>query len=223
MKHVVLRHIDKVYDPGKDYQVQALRDINLEFDMGKSYAVMGASGSGKSTLLNILGCLDRPTAGEYELNGIRVDTLKAGRLSKLRASRIGFILQDYGLIDYISAIENCVAPCVFSGSSLRAAKRRAAKALGMLGIGELASRTINKMSDGQKQRVAIARAIINQPQLILADEPTGALDSNTAEQILDALLALVNDNTTLVLVTHDINAAQKCDCVLQIKDGRICL
>lgn len=220
MKNLRLEGITKVYDPGKSYQVDALRGIDAEFESGRSYAIMGASGSGKSTLLNILGCLDRPSSGSYLWDGRRIDALPAKVLTEMRAKDIGFILQDYGLIDTISVLENCLAPCIFSGQKRRQAKKSAADALERLGISDLGAREVGKLSGGQKQRAAIARAIVNQPQLILADEPTGALDSGNTAIILDVLLSLVHPQSILILATHDANVAKRCDSILHIRDGR---
>ncbi len=221
MKGIRLEGIAKVYDPGKPYEVKALRGVDAAFLPGRSYALMGASGSGKSTLLNILGGLDRPSQGSYVWEDRNMERMSPAALTKLRADRIGFILQDYGLIEYISVLENCLAPCVFAGKRRKVAKQEAMRTLDMLGIGELAGREAGKLSGGQKQRAAIARAIVNRPQLILADEPTGALDSRNAELILQALLSLVNQQTIVILATHDQAAAQRCDHILRIKDGRI--
>ena len=220
MKNLRLEGVTKVYDPGKSYQVDALRGIDAEFESGRSYAIMGASGSGKSTLLNILGCLDRPSSGSYLWDGRRIDALPAKSLTEMRAKDIGFILQDYGLIDSISVLENCLAPCIFSGQKRRQAKKSAADALERLGISDLGAREVSKLSGGQKQRAAIARAIVNQPQLILADEPTGALDSGNTAIILDVLLSLVHPQSILILATHDANVAKRCDFIFQIRDGR---
>lgn len=221
MNSIKLSGITKVYDPGKPYEVVALQGVDAEFECGHSYAVMGASGSGKSTLLNILGGLDRPTKGTYSWGPLRMDAMTPRLLTRVRANNIGFILQDYGLIDYITVLENCLAPCIFAGKKRSQAKREAAKVLKMLGITELANREVKKLSGGQKQRVAIARAIINRPNLILADEPTGALDSRNADMILQALLSLVNEKSIVILATHDTAAASRCGHILRIKDGRI--
>ena len=222
MKNLRLEGVTKVYDPGKSYQVDALRGIDAEFESGRSYAIMGASGSGKSTLLNILGCLDRPSSGSYLWDERRIDALPAKVLTEMRAKDIGFILQDYGLIDSISVLENCLAPCIFSGQKRRQAKKSAADALERLGISDLGAREVGKLSGDQKQRAAIARAIVNQPQLILADEPTGALDSGNTAIILDVLLSLVHPQSILILATHDANVAKRCDSILHIRDGCIC-
>lgn len=216
-----LEGITKVYDPGKSYEIKALRGVDVEFKSGYSYAIMGASGSGKSTLLNILGCLDRPSNGNYLWDSQRIETLSTSALTQLRAKNIGFVLQDYGLIDSITVAENCLAPCIFAGQKRRQAKRNVSEVLEQLEITELGSREVSKLSGGQKQRAAIARAIVNHPQLILADEPTGALDSRNAEIILDVLLSLVNPQSILVLATHDLNAARRCDYIFRILDGRI--
>lgn len=221
MNSIKLSGITKVYDPGKPYEVVALQGVDAEFECGHSYAIMGASGSGKSTLLNILGGLDRPTKGTYSWGSLRMDAMAPKLLTRVRANNIGFVLQDYGLIDYISVLENCLAPCVFAGKKRSLAKQEATKALKMLGIAELANREVKKLSGGQKQRAAIARAIINRPNLILADEPTGALDSKNANMILQVLLSLVNEASIVILATHDAAAAQRCNHILRIKDGRI--
>lgn len=221
MKNLKLENVTKIYDPGKSYQVDALRGIDMELQSGRSYAIMGASGSGKSTLLNILGCLDRPTSGRYLWTVGESTTYLNKTLTQLRAKDIGFILQDYGLIDSISVAENCMAPCVFAGLKRRQASSHVAAALKQLGISDLAAREVGKLSGGQKQRAAIARAIVNRPQLILADEPTGALDSENSRMILDVLLSLVDSRSILVLATHDTTAARRCDFILRIRDGRI--
>lgn len=221
MKKLCLKGITKVYDSGKNYQVDALRGIDMEFESGYSYAIMGASGAGKSTLLNILGCLDRPSDGVYMWDNHRIDNLSAGKSARLRAESIGFILQDYGLIDSISASENCYAPCIFAGKRRREAKSSTISVLEQLKIADLHFRDVNKLSGGQKQRVAIARAIINHPQLILADEPTGALDSKNSEIILDVLLSLVNSQSLLIIATHDSNVAKRCSFAIHLQDGRI--
>ena len=223
MKSIELSGVKKTYDPGKPYQVEALRGIDLALQSGKSYAIMGASGSGKSTLLNILGCLDRPTEGSYAWDNERIDSLPLSKLAKIRAKEIGFVLQDFGLIDHISALDNCLAPGIFAGERRKMAKRNAEEMLKRLEILELAKREISKLSGGQKQRVAIARAIVNRPQLILADEPTGALDSKTANTILDVLLSLVNHDSIVVIATHDYEAALRCDHLYRIKDGQVVL
>lgn len=221
MKELRLEGITKIYDPGKSSQVEALRGINAEFKSGYSYAVMGASGSGKSTLLNILGCLDRPSSGRYLWDGRRMDALSSRTISQMRARDIGFILQDYGLIDSISVAKNCLAPCIFAGQKGRSAKQSVDTVLERLGISDLSSREVSKLSGGQRQRAAIARAIVNHPQLILADEPTGALDSRNADVILDTLLSLVDPQSILILATHDLNAARRCDFIFQVRDGCI--
>lgn len=219
MKNLRLEGVTKVYNPGKSDQVDALRGIDMELQSGHSYAIMGASGSGKSTLLNILGCLDRPTGGRYLWDESTTYLNKS--LTQLRAKDIGFVLQDYGLIDSISVAENCLAPCVFAGLKRRQARACVAAALERLGISDLATREVGTLSGGQKQRAAIARAIVNRPQLILADEPTGALDSENSRMIFDVLLSLVDSRSILVLATHDATAASRCDFVLRIQDGRI--
>ena len=181
---------------------------------------MGYTNAGKSTLLNILGCLDRPSSGSYLWDGRRIDALPAKALTEMRAKDIGFILQDYGLIDSIPVMENCLAPCIFSGQKRRQAKKSAADFT--QGYDTFVGERGVTLSGGQKQRAAIARAIVNQPQLILADEPTGALDSGNTAIILDVLLSLVHPQSILILATHDANVAKRCDSILHIRDGCIC-
>lgn len=219
MKQITLNNIKKTYDAGLPNQVEALRDVNLILGSGKTYALMGASGSGKSTLLNILGCLDSPTDGSYLWDGERMQSRSLRDLARIRAKNIGFVLQDFGLIDHLSAIDNCIAPSIFAGNGFRAARKKALATLERLKISELARREVGKLSGGQKQRVAIARAMMNDPQLILADEPTGALDSANSAMILDTLLSLSNEATIIVIATHDHSVAKKCNYTYWIKDG----
>ena len=220
MEHFVeFEDVCKYYQTGS-VKIAAADHLNFYVDKGEFCIIVGPSGAGKTTLLNILGCLDRPSSGSYLWDERRIDALPAKVLTEMRAKDIGFILQDYGLIDSISVLENCLAPCIFSGQKRRQAKKSAADALERLGISDLGAREVGKLSGGQKQRAAIARAIVNQPQLILADEPTGALDSRNTEIILDVLLSLVHPQSILILATHDANVAKRCDSILQIQDGR---
>ena len=222
MKNLRLEGITKVYDPGKSYQVDALRGIDAEFESGRSYAIMGASGSGKSTLLNILGCLDRPTGGSYLWDGRRIDALPAKVLTEMRAKDIGFILQDYGLIDSISVLENCLAPCIFSGQKRRQAKKSAADALEWLGISDLGAREVGKLSGGQKQRVAIAGVMAMRPQCIVLDEPTAMLDPNGRKEVLEAVHQLNRqENVTVVLITHYMEEVIDADRVVVMDDGHV--
>lgn len=222
MIEIALKNIKKTYDEGHPNQVDALRNVNLTFHAGKTYAIMGASGSGKSTLLNILGCLDLPSDGTYLWDGINMAGKSMRELTRRRAEDIGFVLQDFGLIDHMTAIDNCMAPIIFSGKGFRTAKQKALSVLTKLHIAELSKREVGKLSGGQKQRVAIARAIINEPQMILADEPTGALDSTNSAIILDTLLSLSNENTLIIIATHDHDAAARCDYTFYLKDGETC-
>jgi putative ABC transport system ATP-binding protein len=221
MKQIIIERITRIYDAGKSNEVHALRGLDALLDSGKTYAIMGASGSGKTTLLNIMGCLDRPDGGLYRWDNVNICSYSKRALSKLRAQKIGFVLQDFGLIDHLTVIENCMAPAIFSGFSFREARRLASNALDKLHIAEFAKREVGKLSGGQKQRAAIARAIINQPTLLLADEPTGALDSKNSGLILDALMSLSNEDTIILLATHDKAAAARCDFTFHIKDGVI--
>jgi putative ABC transport system ATP-binding protein len=217
------RALTKVYalDHG-DVVVEALRGITLSVRAGELVAVVGASGSGKSTLLNILGCLDRPTSGEYRLDGRDVSRLSADDRAALRNAHIGFVFQSFNLLPRTSARENVELPLVYGDAPLAEHRRRAEEALGAVGLADAADRLPNQLSGGQQQRVAIARALVNRPRLILADEPTGNLDTATARDIMDLLRALNRTHgLTLVIVTHEPDIAALTDRVVMMRDGRI--
>jgi putative ABC transport system ATP-binding protein len=217
------RALTKVYalDHG-DVVVEALRGITLSVRAGELVAVVGASGSGKSTLLNILGCLDRPTSGEYRLDGRDVSRLSADDRAALRNAHIGFVFQSFNLLPRTSARENVELPLVYGDAPLAEHRRRAEEALGAVGLADAADRLPNQLSGGQQQRVAIARALVNRPRLILADEPTGNLDTATARDIMDLLRALNRTHgLTLVIVTHEPDIAGLTDRVVMMRDGRI--
>jgi putative ABC transport system ATP-binding protein len=205
-----------------EVEVPALQNINLEIDRGEFVAVMGASGSGKSTFMNILGCLDRPTTGEYYLEDQNVGTLSPDDLAHIRNRRIGFVFQGFNLLPRTSALENVELPMMYNGLSPREMRRRALEVLSMVGLEKRMSHTPNQLSGGQQQRVAIARALANRPSLLLADEPTGNLDSQTSTEIMELFQNLNAEKTiTIVLVTHEPDIAAYTERRIQFRDGRL--
>lgn len=220
MALIEARELVKTYTMGHT-TVQALRGVSLDVEEGEFVAIMGASGSGKSTLMNILGCLDSPSGGTYHLAGEAVERMSADELASVRNRRIGFVFQQFNLLPRTSALENVELPLVYAG--VRSAERRvrAQAALQAVGLGERALHTPSELSGGQQQRVAIARALVNHPQLILADEPTGALDTQTSEDIMRILAGLNAQGMTVVLVTHEADIAAWARRKLVFRDGRI--
>jgi len=210
----------KTYVMG-DQTVHALRGVSLTIAEGDFVAIMGASGSGKSTLMNILGCLDLPTSGQYRLAGEEVETMGQDQLASIRNRRIGFVFQQFNLLPRTSALENVELPMVYAGLNAVKRRERGIKALQKVGLGERFAHTPSELSGGQQQRVAIARALVNDPQLILADEPTGALDSQTSEDIMRLLQDLNQQGMTVVLVTHEADIAAWARRKLVFKDGLI--
>jgi putative ABC transport system ATP-binding protein len=220
MALIEARQLTKVYSMG-DQTVHALRGVSLDIDEGEFVAIMGASGSGKSTLMNILGCLDLPTSGEYRLAGEAVEGMQADQLASVRNRRIGFVFQQFNLLPRTSALENVELPMVYSGTKAAVRRERAMAALQKVGLGERFNHTPAELSGGQQQRVAIARALVNNPQLILADEPTGALDSQTSEDIMRLLADLNAQGMTVVIVTHEADIATWARRKVVFKDGHI--
>lgn len=216
----LLQHVNKVYGDG-DAQVHALRDVSLSVNRGDYLAVMGASGSGKSTAMNILGCLDRPSSGRYWLNGVEVDQLTDDELADIRNGQLGFVFQQFHLLPQFSAVENVMLPMIYAGVPADQRRRRAVEALQRVGLGHRLDNRPNQLSGGQQQRVAIARAIINRPSLLLADEPTGALDSQTTEEVLDLFDELNQEGITILLVTHEREVGDRAQRVVSFRDGRI--
>ena len=212
--------VHKQYGSGET-TVNALDGLNLRVERGDYLAVMGASGSGKSTAMNILGCLDRPTCGSYRLNGVPVETLDDDALADLRNRELGFVFQQFHLLPQLTALENVMLPMVYANVPAAERERRARSALERVGLGQRLHNRPNQLSGGQQQRVAIARAIINQPALLLADEPTGALDSRTTEEVLAIFDELHRSGITLVMVTHEDDVAARAERVLHFRDGRI--
>jgi putative ABC transport system ATP-binding protein len=213
-----LEDVTKVYRMG-DVEVQALRGISFTIAEGAFVAIMGASGSGKSTLMNIIGCLDRPTTGRYLLAGREVSRMSRSQLAEVRNQDLGFVFQNFNLLARTSALENVELPLVYAGVPGRDRRARATEALRRVGLGDRLGHHPTQMSGGQQQRVAIARALVTRPRLILADEPTGNLDSTTAAEIMGLFQALWREGITLVLVTHEPDFAAYASRVLQIKDG----
>lgn len=215
-----LEHVDKVYGEG-DTQVHALRDVSLTVHRGDYLAVMGTSGSGKSTAMNILGCLDRPTHGRYWLNGIEVAGLTDDQLADIRNSQLGFVFQQFHLLPQFSALENVILPMIYAGVPATERRERAEAALDRVGLGHRLDNRPNQLSGGQQQRVAIARAIINRPSLLLADEPTGALDSQTTAEVLNLFDDLNREGITILLVTHERDVGDRAQRVVHFRDGQI--
>jgi len=215
-----LEKISKTY--GKDdLTVKALDSINLEICKGDYLAVMGASGSGKSTAMNIIGCLDRPSSGVYKLNGIPVENLSDDELAEIRNQKLGFVFQQFHLLSDATALENVILPMIYAGIEPEQRLVRGMNALKKVGLSERMNNRPNQLSGGQQQRVAIARAIINNPAILLADEPTGALDSKTTEDVLDLFDKLHESGITIVLVTHEDEVANRAKKIARFKDGRI--
>ena len=210
----------------KDYQqeklvVPVLKDVSLTVEEGEYVAIMGPSGSGKTTLMNIIGCLDRPTSGTYELAGENVLKLKDRELSDLRLKSIGFVFQSFQLMPRESAVENVALPLSYAGVRKKERRDRATKALERVGLGDRVNFRPTQLSGGQKQRVAIARAMVNHPKILLADEPTGALDSKSGEQIMELFDSLNEEGVTIVMLTHDPKIAAKAKRIIRIIDGEI--
>jgi putative ABC transport system ATP-binding protein len=222
-KLIEIKNLTKVYGVG-NVAVHALRGINAVVERGEFVAVMGASGSGKSTLMNILGCLDRPTSGTYILDGEDVSRLSKNQLASVRNRKIGFVFQSYNLLPRFTAAKNVMLPTVYNGNSRASDRERAERAFAMLesvGLGDRARHKPNELSGGQQQRVAIARALINHPSIILADEPTGNLDTHSSMEIMDLLHQLHEQGATIVMVTHEVDIASRAGRVIYLQDGQI--
>jgi putative ABC transport system ATP-binding protein len=212
--------IEKVYRTG-DVPVHALRGVSLSLGAGEFAAIMGASGSGKSSFMNVMGCLDRPTVGTYLLDGLDVSKLSRDALARARGRSIGFVFQGFNLLARTTALENVELPMVYQGVPARERRRRAAEALEHVGLGGRLDHTPSQLSGGQQQRVAIARALVNRPRLLLADEPTGALDSATSVEIMSIFQRLNDEGLTILLVTHEHDVAEHARRIVTFKDGLI--
>jgi putative ABC transport system ATP-binding protein len=220
MALVELRDVSKVYDAG-EVQVHALRGVTLDIEEGESVAIMGASGSGKSTLMNLLGCLDRPTSGTYRLAGEEMGRLGRDRLAEIRNRTIGFVFQSFNLLARTSALENVELPLLYAATSPAERRRRARAALDRVGLAERMDHNPNQLSGGQQQRVAIARALVTEPRIVLADEPTGNLDSRTSVEVMALLQGLGASGITVLLVTHEGDIARHAARVVEMRDGRV--
>jgi putative ABC transport system ATP-binding protein len=222
--HPVIRldGVHKTYQLGETQQVLALRGVSLEINAGEMVAVMGASGSGKSTLMNLLGCLDRPTRGHYFLEGVDVSQYSKTELAHVRNRQIGFVFQQFNLLSRTSALENVELPTVYAGLAPEERTKRAMAALELVGLGERAEHHPSQLSGGQQQRVAIARALVNRPSILLADEPTGNLDSRTSVEIMDIFQKLNDEKgITIILVTHEQDIATYAKRILEFRDGKM--
>ncbi|MGB5637175.1 MAG: ABC transporter ATP-binding protein [Waterburya sp.] len=215
-----LEEVEKVYGSGNT-AVHALDKVDLTIHQGEYCSIMGASGSGKSTVMNIIGCLDRPTAGRYYLDNISVARLTDDQLAEIRNRKIGFVFQQFHLLPQINALENVMLPMVYAGVPNTERHDRAMEALNKVGLGNRVNNRPNQLSGGQQQRVAIARAIVNEPLLLLADEPTGALDSHTTREVLDIFGELHSSGITVIMVTHETEVAKQTSRIVWFKDGQI--
>jgi putative ABC transport system ATP-binding protein len=217
---IIMKNITKSYCLGET-EVPILHNINLQVNDGEYVSIMGASGSGKSTLMNIIGCLDRPTSGEYFLENYNLKTLDRDRLAFIRNQQIGFVFQQFNLLARSTALENVMLPMIYGGIPKPERQKRAKIALERVGLGDRLTNRPSQLSGGQQQRVAIARALVNQPALLLADEPTGALDTQTSQEVMDLFADLHQQNMTIILITHAPEVAAQTQRQIRIQDGRI--
>lgn len=221
MKPVIaVKNLSKVYQMGST-EVKALQTIDLDIYPNEFVALMGPSGSGKSTLMNLLGCLDTPSTGEYLLSGEQVSEMDDDDLATIRNRRIGFVFQTFNLLPRLSALENVALPLVYAGLNKQERHQRAREVLGLVGLSDRVDHTPNELSGGQRQRVAVARALVNDPTIILADEPTGNLDSKTSNEIMDMFEKLHNEGNTIIVVTHEPDIAKHAQRVIKLRDGLI--
>lgn len=218
-----LSNISKIYNEGKSNAFQALYSLSLEIEDGEMLSIIGKSGSGKTTLLNIIGCIDKFTSGSYMLDDMSVSECSVKDFAEIRNKKIGIVMQDFALIDTYTIRENLLVPTFFAekSESKQVINNRIDELLKKMGIFDLKNKIVRELSGGQKQRTAIARALMNNPSVILADEPTGALDSKTAADIMDLFKKLYNDGKTVIIVTHDKEIAAQCGRIIEISDGRI--
>jgi putative ABC transport system ATP-binding protein len=217
---VQLEHVNKTYGAGET-AVHALADVNLTIESGEYCAIMGPSGSGKSTAMNVIGCLDRPTSGRYFLDEVDVAILSDVELAHIRNRKLGFVFQQFHLLPQLSALENVMLPMVYGGVPARERKERAAEALTKVGLANRINNKPTQLSGGQQQRVAIARAIVNRPVVLLADEPTGALDSHTTQEVLDIFGELNASGITVIMVTHEPEVARQTRRIVWFRDGQV--
>ncbi|MGH9379128.1 MAG: ABC transporter ATP-binding protein [Thermoanaerobaculia bacterium] len=220
MALIELSRVTKIYDMGAE-QVHALDGVDLAIEAGEYVAIMGASGSGKSTLMNVVGCLDRPTSGHYRLDGVAVEELDDEALAAIRNKKIGFIFQTFNLLARTDALRNVELPLIYAGTSPAERRERARRALERVGLGDRVHHHPNELSGGQRQRVAIARALVNDPSLLLADEPTGNLDSATTAEIMRLMDALHQSGNTVIVVTHEPDIAERAARRIVLRDGRV--
>ncbi|PIU28692.1 MAG: peptide ABC transporter ATP-binding protein [Candidatus Hydromicrobium americanum] len=220
MSIINITNLYKTYGSGES-EVKALRGLSLSVDNGDMIAVMGPSGSGKSTLLNIIGCIDKPTGGKYLLSDRLIDTFNDSEMAELRNQKFGFVVQDFALVERYNVYKNVMIPLTYSKKQIKLKRDKIGKVLSQLGILEKKKAMALNLSMGQRQRVAIARAIVNDPDIILADEPTGSLDSDTGSEVMDILKKLNEDGKTILIVTHDMNVASYCRRIVKIQDGKV--
>ena len=220
MPQIKLEGLSRYYRTGAE-TIKALHNISLTIESGEFVAIVGPSGSGKSTLMNIIGCMDRSTAGEYQINGDAVDALSSDRLAQIRNSTIGFVFQSFHLLSRLTALRNTELPLIYSGTPKRERQKRASEALEKVGLKGRSHHRPTQLSGGQQQRVAIARAMVTQPKLLLADEPTGALDTHTGEEIMSLLRELNKGGVTVILITHEAEVAAYARRRLEFRDGQL--
>ena len=221
MNVIELNNITKVYDMGETQQVQALSGVSISIKKNEYVAIMGPSGSGKSTLMNIIGCLDTPTSGQYLFNGVNVSEMDDNNLARIRNKEIGFVFQTFNLLARSDALHNVELPLIYAGIPAAERKERARQTLEHVQLGDRAHHKPNELSGGQRQRVAVARALVTRPSIILADEPTGNLDSRTGEEIMTLFEELHSQGNTIILVTHEAEIAEHAQRVIRVRDGKV--